>query len=42
MENQTKQKLLREDFHNGGFSYHLDMELEQQFRAIILGCIDSL
>ncbi len=42
LENQPKQKLLEEDFHNGDFSYNLDMELEQQLRTVILICMNAL
>ncbi len=35
MENQPKKKLLEGGFHNGDFSYNLDMELEQQIKQLI-------
>jgi hypothetical protein len=42
LENQPKQKLLEEDFHNGDFSYDLNMELEQKLRTVILICMNAL
>ncbi len=35
-------KLYKGNFHNCDFSYNLDMELEQQFIAIILSSFDAL